>query len=90
MKIGGKYRLVQIGMHSFRELAHELKLDADALEGDLTQMAAALPDHASAVLVEQRRSGLARAPLTKLANVLTARARACTKEFHTARARTKR
>ena len=45
MKIGGEYKLAQIGLPEWAKLARESRLDRDALIARLISMATALPDH---------------------------------------------
>lgn len=77
MKIGGKYRVHEIGAHQWRKLAQEVGLDRDALVARIARMAESLPDQASDVLRRSRADGMRHPTLTKLAQAIQTRARAC-------------
>jgi len=81
MKIGGEYRLSNIGIRNWRKFAAELRLDAGLLIDRLKAMAAALPDHATAILKELENEGLPHVTITRLAERLRARAVLCQKQF---------
>jgi serine/threonine-protein kinase HipA len=81
MKIGGKYRVAEIGPYQFRKLATALALDADETLSRVREMALALPDHALGLLRKMRGAGLSRGFLERLAATLTERAKRCSKEL---------
>jgi len=74
MKIGGKYRLHEIGVHAWGKLAVELRRDPDELLEQIARMCSALPDLAAQVL-----QGLSHAVLPTLTRKIQERARACAK-----------
>ncbi len=81
MKIGGKYRLRQVGLPEWRKLAAELKWDSDALVGRITRMAQAIPDHLAEVGAEAGAAGLTHPIVGRLISRLTGRSRLCAKQL---------
>jgi serine/threonine-protein kinase HipA len=77
MKIGGKYRLDEIGGYQFRKLATLLFLDAEQVLSRVREMALRLPDHAADLLERSRREGLTVDFLGRLTDVLAERAKRC-------------
>lgn len=77
MKIGGEYRLKDIGVRQWRKLALSARLDEARLLDRISEMAKRLPDE---VASEQRRAlseGLTQPIISKLADALTKRATSC-------------
>jgi serine/threonine-protein kinase HipA len=79
MKIGGEYRLRDIGMRQWGKLAAETRLDADEMVTRLRAMAARLPDEMNAARARAQREGLNKPLIARLAKELTKRAEACQK-----------
>ena len=79
MKIGGEYRLRDIGISAWRKLAREVRMDADVLIGRIAAMAGQLPDELSTVCARAGGEGLDRPIIERLAARLAERARACEK-----------
>jgi serine/threonine-protein kinase HipA len=77
MKIGGEYKLDQIGLRQWQKCARETRVNADQLIETLRQMARRLPDEVSAARDRARKEGLKEAVVERLAERLTARAREC-------------
>lgn len=77
MKIGGKYRLLEIGVHQWKKLAQETGTDDDAMRAMVSTMCSELPDHVSTTLARLKKEGLKHAVLPKLAALLQARAAQC-------------
>ncbi len=77
MKIGGEYRLRQIGLRQWRKLATEVRFDEDRLIERLRAMAAELPDQISAVRRQVVGRELNHPILKRLADVVTQRAKQC-------------
>jgi serine/threonine-protein kinase HipA len=77
MKIGGTYRLRDIGRTQWQKLAAEVAVDASALIERAHSLAETLPDQASQVLNEARKSGLRHTVLARLGSALVARAEHC-------------
>lgn len=77
MKIGGAYRLRDIGRRQWEKLAIELGLDASEGCARVRAMAEALPDQALAVLKRTNDAGLSHVVLDRLADAIANRARAC-------------
>ena len=79
MKIGGEYRLRDIGMRQWHKLAAEIRVDADELIARLRAMAERLPDEVSVARARAQREGLNKAFIARLAKELTKNAEACLK-----------
>lgn len=77
MKLGGEYRLRQLGVRHWRRLAHDLRLDGDALVARVAAMADAIPDAAAAVRRAAAAAGLRHGLVDRLAALTTKRATAC-------------
>jgi serine/threonine-protein kinase HipA len=77
MKIGGEYRLRNIGLRHWQRLATELRLDDAKLIDGLRAMAQAIPDQAATVLKQVEGDGLSHVTVTRLSNRLKARAASC-------------
>jgi len=77
MKVGGEYRIRDIGVRQWRKLAKEARLDEGRLIDRIRQMALRMPDE---IAVERQRAhgeGLAQPIIDKLADTLTTRAVSC-------------
>jgi serine/threonine-protein kinase HipA len=79
MKIGGVYRLRDIGARQWTKLAAEFRLQADELVERIRVMAVALPEHLADVRQAANRAGLKHPLIAKLADSLTERAQRCAK-----------
>lgn len=77
MKIGGKYRLHEVGAHAWQKLAVELGRDPAELSAKIADMCATLPDLAARVLKRTSEEGLSHAVLPALTQKIQDRARAC-------------
>jgi serine/threonine-protein kinase HipA len=77
MKIGGEYRLRNIGVRHWQRLAVELRLDEAKLIDRIGMMAQAIPDQASAIQEQIEREGLSHLTITRLCRRLKMRAVAC-------------
>lgn len=77
MKIGGQYRLREIGIRQWRKLAQDVRIDGDALIARLRTQAERLPDDARAAQEQAQDAGLVRPVIDKLIAALTARAKEC-------------
>ncbi|WP_128931923.1 type II toxin-antitoxin system HipA family toxin [Bradyrhizobium zhanjiangense] len=77
MKIGGEYKLSQIGLRQWQKFARETRLDADKMRAALIQMAEQLPDFITAARARAQKEGLDNAIIGRLADRLIARAQAC-------------
>lgn len=58
MKIGGKYRLHEIGVHAWNKFAAELGRDPDQIRAMLQSLCAELPDRARDVVKREKAAGL--------------------------------
>jgi serine/threonine-protein kinase HipA len=77
MKIGGEYKLGQIGLRQWQKFARRTRVNADELIERLTSMAKQLPDEATSASAVMREKGLDAATVERLAGQLIERARAC-------------
>jgi len=77
MKVGGKYRLRDIGPHQWAKLATELKLETDRVMEHLRRMVGAIPDLSTDVLERAQRDGLSHPVLRRLTTALSRRAKEC-------------
>ncbi len=77
MKIGGKYRLHDIGGHAWHKLALELGRAPEHQRAKIASMCNALPDLAAEVLQRTSADGLLHPGLSELAQKIQERARAC-------------
>ena len=77
MKIGGEYRLRDVGPRQWQRLAADLRLDRGALFERLRDMARALADNVSDIRRAAEREGLDHPLIARLSDALVARARRC-------------
>jgi serine/threonine-protein kinase HipA len=79
MKIGGEYRLRDIGLRHWGKLASELHLDPDATIQRVRNLTTQLADIIADVSSRMTEEGVAHPMLTRLAHALTTRAATCRK-----------
>lgn len=77
MKIGGTYRLHDIGTHAWQKLATDIGRDPDEARVAIASMCEALPDLCADVQTRTKRDGLSHRGLRLLAEKIQERARAC-------------
>jgi serine/threonine-protein kinase HipA len=77
MKIGGEYKLGQIGLRQWQKFARRTRVNADELIERLASMARQLPDEATSASAVMREQGLDAAIVERLASQLIERARTC-------------
>jgi serine/threonine-protein kinase HipA len=77
MKIGGEYKLSQIGLREWQKFARETRFDADKVIMGLNSLAEQLPDNVAAVCAAAQAEGLENAIIKRLAAQLIARAKDC-------------
>jgi serine/threonine-protein kinase HipA len=77
MKIGGEYKLDQIGLRHWQKFSRELRIGADELMTKLASMAKQLPDEVDATQALARRQGLDAPIIERLAARLVERSRRC-------------
>lgn len=77
MKMGGKYRLHEIGSREMRKLADDMGLPRDGLRDRALALATALPDHAADLARRCEEDGLKHPVLARLAAAIGERARNC-------------
>jgi serine/threonine-protein kinase HipA len=86
MKIGGTYRLRNIGIANWKKLAAEVRVDSDTLISRLVEFAQALPDHAATIKKRVEAEGLTHPLIAKMAKQLEARAKECRTRLRVAKA----
>ncbi len=79
MKIGGEYRLRNIGPRHWRKLAAEVRRDPDALIERVRNITAQLADNVADVSNRMADEGITHATVNRLAEALTARTALCRK-----------
>lgn len=79
MKIGGDYKLSQIGLHQWQKFARETHIDADQLVERLAAMTKRLPDEVNAARAITKQEGLGGPTIERLAKNLISRASECLK-----------
>lgn len=84
MKLGGQYRLRNIGVREWRKLAEELRRDPEPLIHRVEDFAEQLGDHVSAVKDRMAAEGSTHPLIARLAHDLMARSVACGKLLHSA------
>ena len=77
MKIGGEYKLAQVGLRQWQKFAREIRFAEEKLIEKLSNLSNRLPDTISVVLAQARKDGLARAFIERLGKKLIARAGEC-------------
>jgi serine/threonine-protein kinase HipA len=77
MKVGGEYKLGQIGLRQWEKFARETRFNADELMTRLGSMAKQLPDEAADARMRAQAEGLDKAVIDRLATRLIERASAC-------------
>ena len=77
MKIGGEYRLSNIGLRHWQKMATELRLDEEALIDRVRAMTITLPDTVTDVQATTEEEGLSHETISKLAQRLKMRAVTC-------------
>jgi serine/threonine-protein kinase HipA len=79
MKIGGEYRLRDIGLRQWRKLAGEVRRDPDASIERVRNITAQFADNVLDVSDRMADEGIAHSTVTRLAEALIARADLCHK-----------
>jgi len=79
MKVGGEYRLRDVGLRQWRKLAQEVRIDEGRLIDRLIAMANQIPDAISDIRTAARRDGLDQPVVERLETRLVERANACEK-----------
>jgi serine/threonine-protein kinase HipA len=83
MKIGGEYRIRDIGPRQWRKLAAELRLNADALIQRIRDFARTLPDSVSEISRTADSEGLDHPLIERLSSAITDRAKQCAQSIET-------
>ncbi|MBI1777923.1 MAG: HipA domain-containing protein [Proteobacteria bacterium] len=81
MKIGGAYRLRDIGPAEWRKLVAELRLDVGTVVERVRAMADSLPDHLSTEIRHAAENGLNHPIFTRLTDALVERAKECSRRL---------
>lgn len=79
MKIGGTYRLRDIGVGQWRKLAMDVHVDADHMRSRLVQLGDAIPDHVMKIQKRIVAEGLTHPLIGRLAEAIRGRAIRCHK-----------
>ena len=79
MKVGGEYRLRNIGLRHWQKLAAASRLDDARLIDRIKAMAQAMPDQAAAIQKQIEGEGLSHVTITRVCKRLATRAVACQK-----------
>ena len=79
MKIGGEYRLPDVGLRQWRKLAKEVRVDEGRLIDRLVAMAEQMPDAITAIRAAARHDGLDQPVVERLEARLVERAKECGK-----------
>ena len=77
MKIGGEYKLSQIGLRQWRKFARETRVEADQLIELLASMAKQIPDEMSAIRARAHEEGLNASIIGRLTTQFIERAGEC-------------
>jgi serine/threonine-protein kinase HipA len=77
MKVGGIYRLRNIGIRQWAKLAAEARVDSEHLLDRMTQFAEALPHHAAEIMNRVQAEGFSHPLMTKLEGRVADRAARC-------------
>jgi serine/threonine-protein kinase HipA len=85
MKVGGEYRLRNIGLRHWQKLAAASRLDDARLIDRIRAMAEAMPDQAAAIQKQIEGEGLSHVTITRVCKQLATRAVACQKILHFSR-----
>ena len=79
MKVGGEYRLRNIGLRHWQKLAAASRFDEAILIDRIRAMAQAMPDRAAAVREQIEGEGLSHVTIARVCKRLATRAAACQK-----------
>lgn len=79
MKIGGEYKLGQVGLRQWQKFARETRVEADRVIELLASMAEQLPDEISAIRARAHEEGLSASIIDRLTAQLIERAGGCRK-----------
>ncbi|WGR93331.1 HipA domain-containing protein [Bradyrhizobium sp. ISRA443] len=77
MKVGGEYKLDQIGVRQWQKFARETRVDADELIASLVSMAEQTPNRVADIHARAQKEGLDNAVVGRLATLLRKRANDC-------------
>ncbi|MGY3695899.1 serine/threonine-protein kinase HipA [Bradyrhizobium sp. USDA 3240] len=77
MKVGGEYRLAQIGAREWQKFARETRFDAEKVIAGLNSLAELLPDNVSDVCTAAQAEGLDNVIIERLSAKLIERAKEC-------------
>jgi len=77
MKVGGEYRLRNIGLRHWQRLAAELRLDDAKLIDGIRTMALAIPEQSATIRKQIEGEGLSHVTITRLSEGVKTRAAAC-------------
>lgn len=81
MRVGGKYKLWDVGIWEWRKLAAELRVNEGELIEKIVGMAREVPDRVAQIVREMQAAGLKHPVTERLSKRLIARARLCLKQL---------
>ncbi len=81
MKIGGKYRVREVGPHEWQKLTLQLNLEPDEVNAAVLRMAKAMPDLAASLRRRLQKQRLNHVVLDQLTERIAGRARKCAASF---------
>jgi serine/threonine-protein kinase HipA len=79
IRVGGEYRVRDVGLAQWRKLAQQVRFDEGRLIDRLVEMAEQLPDAVSAVRKSARHDGLSQPVVERLEQRIIERAAECRK-----------
>ncbi|NYG45266.1 serine/threonine-protein kinase HipA [Bradyrhizobium sp. IAR9] len=77
MKVGGEYKLDQIGLRQWQKFARETRVNADVLIATLISMFGQIPDLVADIRARAQKEGLENAVIERFATALGTRAKYC-------------
>ncbi|MBB4363055.1 serine/threonine-protein kinase HipA [Bradyrhizobium sp. CIR18] len=77
MKVGGEYKLDQIGLRQWQKFARETRVNADVLIATLISMSGQIPDLVADIRARAQKEGLENAVIERFATALGTRAKYC-------------
>jgi len=81
MKVGGKYRIQEIGRHQWEKAGRELWFEKDYVLDRISSMLSRMPAAASEAVEECRSQGLKARMLSAISSQIKARCAALKKQF---------
>lgn len=85
MRIGGKYRVNEIGLRDWLRFADEISVGPDFVRGAIARILDGLPDAANTVRKAAQREGIRHGVVSQLADAIAKRARSLARQLEAAR-----